>query len=80
MVKVEVSTDGGVSWNPASLGQEQARYAWRLWNYNWKAKGGDYTIQSPATDSQGRIQPRIGAWNSSGYLYNAIDRVKIHVT
>jgi len=80
IVKVEVSTDGGANWSPASLGHEQAHYAWRLWNYEWKAKGGDYTILSRATDSRGRTQPATPVWNPSGYLYNAADQVKIHVS
>lgn len=79
IVKVEVSTDGGSTWNPATLAQEKSRFAWRLWSYSWNAKRGDYTIQSRATDSQGRVQPAEAAWNPSGYLYNAIDEVKIHV-
>jgi sulfite oxidase len=79
VVKVEVSTDNGTSWNPATLGHEQAHYAWRLWTYNWKPKAGDYTILSRATDSQGRTQPDTAVWNPSGYLYNAVDQVKIHV-
>ncbi len=79
VVKVEVSTDGGATWAPANLGREQARYAWRLWNFEWKAKGGDYTILSRATDSQGRVQPAAPVWNPSGYLYNAVDQVKVHV-
>jgi len=79
IVKVEVSTDGGANWKTASLGHDQSRYAWRLWSYEWKAKAGDYAILSRATDSQGRIQPSTAAWNPSGYLYNAIDQVKVHV-
>jgi sulfite oxidase len=79
VVKVEVSTDGGSSWNTATLGRDQAHYAWRLWTYDWKPKAGDYTILARATDSQGRTQPNTPVWNPSGYLYNAIDQVKIHV-
>jgi len=79
IAKVEVSIDGGASWNPASLGRDQAHYAWRMWNYEWKAKTGDYGILSRATDTQGRIQPAAPVWNPSGYLYNAVDQVKIHV-
>ena len=79
IVKVEVSTDGGASWNPAILGHDQTHYAWRLWNYEWKVKSGDYTVLSRATDSQGRTQPSDPVWNPSGYLYNAADQVKIHV-
>jgi sulfite oxidase len=80
VVKVEVSTDGGATWNPATLGHDRAQYAWRLWNYEWKATGADYTILSRATDSQGHVQPDTAVWNPSGYLYNAVDQVKIHVT
>jgi DMSO/TMAO reductase YedYZ molybdopterin-dependent catalytic subunit len=79
VVKVEVSTDGGKSWNPAALGHDQAHYAWRLWSYEWKARSGDYNILSRATDSLGRTQPAAPVWNPSGYLYNAADQVKIHV-
>ena len=79
VVKVEVSTDGGASWNPAGLGRDEARYAWRLWTYEWKAKSGDYSILSRATDSEGRTQPATPVWNPSGYLYNAVDQVKIYV-
>jgi sulfite oxidase len=80
ITKVEISTDAGVSWNEATLGKDQAKYAWRLWSYDWKpAKGGDYKILSRATDSQGRVQPEAAEWNPSGYLYNAYDEVKVNV-
>jgi DMSO/TMAO reductase YedYZ molybdopterin-dependent catalytic subunit len=81
IAKVEVSTDGGATWSPAKLGHDQAQYAWRLWSYEWKpAKVGDYTLLSRATDSLGRTQPATAVWNPSGYLYNAVDQVKIHVS
>ena len=80
ITKVEISTDEGATWQRAQLGREQARYAWRLWSYLWRAsKPGEYTIMSRATDSRGRVQPATAEWNPSGYLYNAIDQVKIHV-
>ena len=79
VTKVEVSTDGGTNWSPATLGHDQSHYAWRLWTYEWKAKSGDYSILCRATDSRGRTQPDTPAWNPSGYLYNSPDQVKIHV-
>jgi sulfite oxidase len=79
IVKVEVSTDGAATWHDAKLGGDQAHYAWRLWNFEWKAKAGDYSVRSRATDSRGRTQPSVAVWNPSGYMYNAIDQVKIHV-
>ena len=80
IARVEVSTDSGASWRAARLGGQQARYAWRLWDFKWNApKSGEYTIMSRATDDQGHVQPQTPAWNPSGYLYNAIDQVKVHV-
>lgn len=80
IVKVEISTDSGASWQPAQLGADHARYAWRLWSYQWKpARGGEYSILSRATDSQGRTQPDKPAWNPSGYLFNAADKVTVNV-
>jgi len=80
VTRVEISTDKGSSWQPAELGSEQAHYAWRMFNYRWKApSSGDYTIACRATDSQGRTQPATPVWNPSGYLNNAIDQVRVHV-
>src|SRR6266853_2233022 len=80
IAKVEVSTDGGATWGVAKLGPEQAHYAWRLWTCDWKtAKSGESIVMSRATDKGGRIQPALPLWNPSGYLYNAVDQVKIRV-
>jgi len=80
VIRVEVSADEGATWEPAQLGREQARYAWRLWTYQWRApKPGEYVLKVRATDNQGRSQPPLPVWNPSGYLNNAIDQVRIHV-
>jgi sulfite oxidase len=80
VTRVEVSTDGGTTWRAARLGAQQARYAWRFWDYAWNPpKPGEYTIMSRASDDQGRTQPPTAAWNPSGYLFNAVDRVNLHV-
>lgn len=80
VARVEVSADSGATWRLASFGAQQSRYAWRLWDYVWKVpSAGIHTIMSRATDDRGRTQPQTAAWNPSGYLYNAIDQVTIHV-
>jgi DMSO/TMAO reductase YedYZ molybdopterin-dependent catalytic subunit len=80
VTRVDISTDSGRTWRPARLAAEQARYTWRLWDYAWHPpSAGEFTIMSRATDDQGRTQPQTAAWNPSGYLYNAIDQVNIHV-
>jgi sulfite oxidase len=78
--RVEVSTDGGSRWRDAQLSNPKLPFAWRLWQVEWRPSDpGYYTILSRATDSTGRVQPIVAAWNPSGYLYNAIDRVGITV-
>jgi sulfite oxidase len=78
IARVEISVDGGRSWQPAALGSERARYAWRLWNFDWKPpQEGSYEIISRATDNQGRSQPLEMAWNPGGYLWNAVDRIRV---
>src|SRR5262249_41752882 len=34
--KVEVSTDEGRSWRLATLDNDHAKYAWRLWHFEWR--------------------------------------------
>jgi DMSO/TMAO reductase YedYZ molybdopterin-dependent catalytic subunit len=59
IAKVEVSMDAGKTWAEANLGTEKARYAWRLWEYQWHTPGkeGKVRIMARATDSKGRVQP-----------------------
>jgi DMSO/TMAO reductase YedYZ molybdopterin-dependent catalytic subunit len=54
--KVEVSTDGGETWNTARLAKQLAEDTWRQYVYDWNAIPGDYTIQVRATDGTGETQ------------------------
>ena len=54
--KVEVSIDGGQTWNTASLAKQLAEDSWRQYVYDWDARPGDYTIQVRATDGNGDTQ------------------------
>jgi DMSO/TMAO reductase YedYZ molybdopterin-dependent catalytic subunit len=58
VTKVEVSVDGGKSWNEATLTGERAKNAWQLWEYNWRTpkNPGKHTLVARATDSRGRVQ------------------------
>jgi hypothetical protein len=77
---VDISTDGGSTWSPATLGSDSARYAWRQFEYAWRAtEPGSHLIMSRATDDGGRVQPIVAQWNPSGYLWNAIDQVRVDV-
>ncbi len=80
IASVEISTDGGKTWKDAILGPDHARYAWRLWEYQWKpASPGSYELVSRARDIEGHAQPLEPAWNPGGYLWNGMDRITVQV-
>ena len=55
--KVEVSTDGGETWNEARLKEPIAEDAWTLWAYRWTPEGnGAVEVVCRSTDGEGRVQ------------------------
>lgn len=59
VVRVEISTDGGGSWNDAYIEESHDKWLWRRWSYVWDAKEpGEYGIMARATDENGRVQPQ----------------------
>ena len=80
IAKVDISVDGGSTWMPADLGRDREKYAWRQFSRELKFPTvGYYTVMSRAADQHGRMQPLEPAWNPSGYLWNAIDKVRLNV-
>jgi DMSO/TMAO reductase YedYZ molybdopterin-dependent catalytic subunit len=78
--RVDVSTDNGRTWARAQLGRDRSRYAWRQFEYRWRPPdGGSYLLLSRATDSRGLTQPVTPEWNPAGYVWNAIDSVRVNV-
>lgn len=55
---VDVSTDGGRSWEPATLTGDAKPFCWRFWEFEWKSPpAGKAVLMARAADSQGRTQP-----------------------
>jgi sulfite oxidase len=68
---VEVSVDGGKSWEKATLvGPDLGRFAWRQFALAKNLKPGSYTIASRATDAKGNVQPEDLEANAGGYSHN----------
>jgi len=57
VTSVDVSTDGGKTWNAARFLGKPVPFCWRLWEYTWTPVAGMYTLLARATDSRGRRQP-----------------------
>jgi len=55
--RVQVSTDGGRTWDDAVLKTALSPYTWRLWMYEWRpGRAGTYRILARSFDGSGRVQ------------------------
>ena len=77
---VDVSTDGGLTWEPATLAPPDAEhpFAWRAWTFEWKAQPGTVELLTRATDEVG-TQPVEAEWNRQGMANNLVQRVPVTV-
>jgi DMSO/TMAO reductase YedYZ molybdopterin-dependent catalytic subunit len=57
---VEISTDGGEQWHPATLAPPLSSSSWVFWSYEWSApRAGRYQLIVRATDGTGTRQTSI---------------------
>ena len=78
--RVEVSLDGGATWDDAELGEQVGERAWRGWSYAWGSPTpGSHVICSRATDAAGNAQPLEPAWNLKGFANNEVERLQVTV-
>jgi|SRR5215207_1414905 len=77
--RVEVSTDGGASFDAAVLEPPLGHNAWRGWRFTWETTAGDHVLSSRATDAAGNSQPLEPPWNLKGYANNAVERIAVVV-
>jgi DMSO/TMAO reductase YedYZ molybdopterin-dependent catalytic subunit len=76
--KVEVSVDGGKTWEEAALKPPASDLAWVLWAYEWHpSAAGEYTIYARATDGNGKVQTDVQAdpfpAGATGYVMSAVN-------
>jgi DMSO/TMAO reductase YedYZ molybdopterin-dependent catalytic subunit len=69
---VDISTDGGSTWAPATLHGANLPNAWVRWKFTWTPPAGSFTLRARATDSAGNVQPVTVPFNTLGYLFGAI--------
>jgi hypothetical protein len=55
---VDISSDGGKSWRPAQLGNDQGQYSFRQWQAQVALpSAGQYALMVRCTNSRGEAQP-----------------------
>jgi len=80
VVAVQVSTDSGVTWEDARLGDQRGAWAWRSWRHLWQPPArGEYELLCRARDEAGNEQPLDAPWNLGGYAINSAQRVAVTV-
>jgi len=81
IAKVELSTDGGATWNDAKLLGESTPNAWRIWEFNWQtpSQPGKQTLMARATDSLGRTQPVLRDPDRGTYMINHLLPIEVEV-
>ncbi len=81
IVKVEISADGGASWQLATLLDQHVPNAWRLWEFSWRtpAGPGKCILLARATDSRGRTQPDRHDANRGSYMINHCLPIEVEV-
>jgi DMSO/TMAO reductase YedYZ molybdopterin-dependent catalytic subunit len=71
--QVDVSVDGGETWQSARLEEPRDRFMWVRWSYVWDVQTpGAYSVMSRATDEVGRIQSGTPRYNNMQKNFSAI--------
>jgi DMSO/TMAO reductase YedYZ molybdopterin-dependent catalytic subunit len=81
IAQVELSTDGGASWQLVRLKDPSKPNAWRLWEFEWRTptKPGRYTLLARATDSRGRTQPDKRNSDCGTYMINHCLPIEVEI-
>jgi DMSO/TMAO reductase YedYZ molybdopterin-dependent catalytic subunit len=80
VTQVEISSDGGRTWQQARFTSEARPGAWRLWEADAAIRSsGEQRVRARATDTAGHTQPEQAAPNPGGYGNNSIHEVRVNV-
>jgi DMSO/TMAO reductase YedYZ molybdopterin-dependent catalytic subunit len=77
IASVQASSDGGVSWSAAELGEDIGRYAFRPWRFDLTIKSGSNTVMVNATNKRGDMQAVTLKFNPAGYHNNVRQSVTL---
>jgi sulfite oxidase len=77
VAQVEISSDGGRTWQQARFTSESRPGTWRLWEADVPIRSaGEQRVRARATDTAGHTQPERASPNPGGYGNNSIHEVR----
>jgi DMSO/TMAO reductase YedYZ molybdopterin-dependent catalytic subunit len=78
IAKVELSADGGKSWQATTLGEDYGKYSFRQWETGISlSEKGNHVLMARCTNLAGEAQPNEPNWNTSGFMRNVIETVQV---
>lgn len=75
--EVAYSTDGGGSWQPATLGTEIGRYSFREFRFGFTPSAGVHDLRVRAWNRAGQVQPLEASWQPAGYMRQVVESVRV---
>jgi sulfite oxidase len=79
VARVELSADGGRTFQPAKITSARREYCWVLWTADVPVSSKTKQLIVRCIDSAGHVQPQRVPWNMKGYMYNAWHRIPVSV-
>jgi DMSO/TMAO reductase YedYZ molybdopterin-dependent catalytic subunit len=81
VAKVELSSDGGKTWQPTTLGKDHGKHSFRQWESNVSLPAhGNHSLTVRCINLAGEVQPDAANWNTSGFMRNVIETVQLTAT
>ncbi len=81
VARVDLSTDGGITWRATTLGPDPGKYSFRRWQAQVTAPAsGTLTLKIRCTNTKGDTQLETPIWNPGGFMRNSIETTTLTVT
>jgi hypothetical protein len=75
---VDISSDNGTHWHPATLGPDEGKYGFRRWTAQLAAPpASGITLLVRCTNTNAIAQPMQPNWNGGGFMRNVIESVHL---